>query len=301
MSKTTVEVAPPPTDDGVRRRKRRRLVVGVASTAAAVVVAASVVALTIGDDDEVTTTAPTPATTEAASPTTPPTTGPATTATTPVQPSAADALAPFFSAAATLDAQLKDAATAINSTGPPWTAVSQDVADAVRAAALEPVAQAIPAGLPRELLQSVILVYSDLTSRRYAMQSFWSAGEFPYQPIDPLAELANGHAAAVRFDDDLAALRALAASTPPVTVRPPDSRDAAEVLLLVEYVNLANGGCDSRGGAVFTELPTIQWVTIVVPDATPEGSSQWDGRVGGIEFRADLGPDGTWDVMLSAC
>jgi hypothetical protein len=303
MSKTTVEVASPPTDDGVGRGKRRRLVVGVASTAAVVVVAAGIVALTIGGDDEGTTTAPTPTTTEAASPTTttPPTTGPATTATTPVQPSAADALAPFFSAAATLDAQLMDAATAINSTGPPWTAVSQDVADAVRAAALEPVAQAIPAGLPPELLQSVILVYSDLTSRRSAMQSFWSAGELPYQPIDPLAELANGHAAAVRFDDDLATLRAAAASTPPITVRPPDSRDAAEVLLLVEFVNLANGGCDSRGGAVFTELPTIQWVTIVVPDATPEGFSRWDGRVGGIEFRADLGPDGTWDVMLWAC
>jgi hypothetical protein len=84
------------------------------------------------------------------------------------------------------------------------------MAGAVQAAAPGPVAQTIPAGLPRDVLQSVILVYSDLSSRRLAMESFSSAPDLPYQPIDLLAELANGHAAAERFDDDLAGLRSLA-------------------------------------------------------------------------------------------
>jgi hypothetical protein len=216
-----------------------------------------------------------------------------------VAPSAADVLEPFFTAAATLDTQLHAAATAINGGGPPWTSVSQEMADAVQAAALEPVAETIPAGLPRDVLQSVILVYSDLSSRRHAVESFASAPDLPYQPIDPLAELANGHAAAVRFDDDLADLRSLAQSSPPVTVAPPDSRAAAEALIYVRYVELANGGCDSRGGAVFTHLPALDWNASDTPAG--EGIPSWDGHIGGIQFSADHRPDGTWDILINAC
>jgi hypothetical protein len=68
------------------------------------------------------------------------------------------------------------------------------MADAVQAANLEPVARSVPAGLPHDLLQSVILVYSDQSSRRHAMQSFARAPDFPHQPIDPLEEIGRSHA-----------------------------------------------------------------------------------------------------------
>jgi hypothetical protein len=206
-----------------------------------------------------------------------------------VQPSAAVVLEPFFAAAVAMDEQLHAAAVAINATGPPWASIAEEVTSRVRAAAPEPVAAAIPAGLTQDLLQSVMLVYSDLSSRRAAMQSFSFAGSFPYSPIDPLTELANGHQAAERFDADLAAARSVAASAPPITVAPSDSRAAAELLLLVQLVNKSNFGCESRGGAVFTRLPVVEW----------HGSG--GGTIAGIDFDATLDLGGHWSVSIIAC
>jgi hypothetical protein len=221
----------------------------------------------------------------------------------PTQPasSAAEALGPFFAAAATLDQQLTTAAAAINATGPPWEEITGDVARTVRAADLRPVSRAIPAGLSHDLQQSVILVLSDLASRRYAMQGFATAG-----PVDPddvnsdrtnaqlLADLQNGHAAAARFDGDLAAARALAAAGAPVPQVPTRSRLTAEALVLAEYVRVANAGCNARGGAVLTELPQLEWRDI-------PGSPDAEGTVDGVAFNADLRASGTWEVYLFAC
>jgi len=83
----------------------------------------------------------------------------------------------------------------------------------VRAAHPEPVAEATPAGLPRELLQSVVFAYSELSSRRAAMESFsYARAGGEVQGRDLLGELGNDHEAAERFDADLASARALAAS-----------------------------------------------------------------------------------------
>ncbi|GAA3592130.1 hypothetical protein GCM10022235_74230 [Kribbella ginsengisoli] len=206
--------------------------------------------------------------------------------------SAADSLSTFFSSAGVLDRQLKEAAAAINASGPPWTAANPGVAQKVRAAKLAPVAGAIPAGMSHDLLQSVVLVLSDLTSRRYAM------GSFEFQPPDPYAnllrELRNGHPAAARYADDVAAARALARSTAPLAPVPGSSRRTAEVLLLVRYVTLANGGCGSRGGTVLTRLPEVVWGPVT---RNPEA----DGTVGGVAFSADLDSDGRWQVNLFAC
>jgi hypothetical protein len=221
----------------------------------------------------------------------------------PTQPasSAAEALGPFFAAASTLDQQLQTAAAAINATGPPWSEITVDVARTVQAADLAPVSRAVPAGLSHDLQQSVILVLSDLASRRYAMQGFATAG-----PVDPddvnsdrtnaqlLADLQNGRAAAARFDGDLAAARALAAAGAPVPQVPTRSRLTAETLVLTEYVRVANAGCNARGGAVFTELPQLEW------GAVP-GSPDAEGTVDGVAFNADLRANGTWEVYLFAC
>lgn len=279
-----------------RGTKRRWLVVAAVLGAVLVVGAASLAWLDGGGDgDDAPRADQAPTTTVA--PSTAPTAGPGTqdagTAVPPAdQPDATGVLAPFFSAAATMDDQLHAAADAINGAGPPWATVTDGVAGSVRAADPAVVARTVPAGLPDDLLRAVILVYSDLASRRAAMQSFALAGT-PYETSDALlAELGNGHAAATRFDSDLAAAQSLARSAPSVTVAPPDSREAAEVLLLVQYVDGSNAGCDSRGGAVVTELPVITW------------ESDNGGTIGsppaGIHFEATLGPDG-YQVEILAC
>ena len=98
----------------------------------------------------------------------------------------------------------------------------------------------------------------------------------------------------MRFDGDLAAALTLSADTPPVAPVPTRSPLTAETLILVEYVRVANAGCNARGGAVFTELPDVGWRS--VPDL-PEA----EGTVAGTEFNADLPPDGTWEVYLFVC
>jgi hypothetical protein len=287
----------------------RRLLIIIAAVLAVALVVAVTTFLVLRDDESATPSSPAPAATPTTSgsatpsPSQEPSPSP-TEEPTLQQPSAAEALGPFFAAAVTLDQQLKTAAGAINATGPPWEQISADVASKVRAADLGPVSRAIPAGLPHDLQEAVILVLSDLTSRRLAMESFASVGPVFADDSDAahatnaqlLAELRNGHGAAVRFDGDLAAARALAADTAPIAPVPSRSRLTAEVLILVEYVRVANAGCDARGGAVFTELPEVIWRSVPdLPDA--------EGTVGphGTEFNADLQPDGTWKVYLFVC
>lgn len=236
--------------------------------------------LVTGDDNEAAPSGAAPAATPSASAsaTASPTQQPTPSVTEePAQPapSAAEDLAPFFAAAVTLDQQLQIAAAAINATGPPWERITADVARKVEAADLRPVSRAVPAGLPHDLQQAVILVLSDLTSRRMAMQTFTAVGPILSDDISSdhtnaklLADLSNGRAAAVRFDGDLAAARELAADTAPMEPVPAKSRLTAEVLILVEYVRVANAGCNARGGAVFTELPEVVWRSVPgMPDA----------------------------------
>lgn len=298
-------------DADTRAHPARRLAVLIAvAVVVAIIVSAASLLMMLRDGRSTTSAGP-----PGPSPTA---TGPATTTPTPTdttrrgtttptpthttsRPNAAEDLAPFLSAAATLDKQLHAAAAAINAAGPPWTDVGPEVARLVRAADLTPVARAIPAGLPRDLLRSVILVYSDLSSRRHAMSSFEiTPPSSPHGTTEVLlSELRNGHAAAVRFDADLAATRALAARTPPIAKVPKSSRLVAEVLLLVDYVHKGNAGCDARGGAVVTELPQIRWGPV-------SWNSDADGTIGrvsidgGLDFTAKF-RDGTWHVGINSC
>jgi hypothetical protein len=224
--------------------------------------------------------------TTGASGTNPGVTTPRTTPSTPA-PSALDQLSAFVADARTLDTRLHAAAQAINRAGPPWPQVSPAVAAAVTAASLDPVSAAIPAGLPKPLLQQTILVYSDLASRRMAMRFFGQAGLVDNQQW-LLTGLHNGAPAAARFSSDLADLAALAASSRSVTVAAPTSIQAAERDLLVQYVELANAGCMNTGGQVFPTLPSIR-------RATPTS-----GQIGGVNFTAALSGS-TWKIVLMAC
>ncbi|TCC16060.1 hypothetical protein [Kribbella sindirgiensis] len=292
-----------PGPDRPDRHRRRHIALVVVSVVVTVALAVTATAIITKRQDTAggpaSPVVPTETVTSTVTPkptTTRPSSAPPSTRTpTTREPSAVDALAPFFAAARTLDGRLRSAASAINSSGPPWPAVTSRTARLVTAADLRPVARTIPSGLPADLRTAAILIYSDLASRRYALQSFAFAG--PLQPrttADLLRELGNGHAAANRFQRDLAATKSLASETPPISVVPRSSRQTAETLLLVQYVNGLNGGCDSRGGAVVTTLPPIVW-------HHEEAEPHRDGTIGGVLFTADLDSHDEWHVELSAC
>lgn len=280
-------------------RWRRRAAIGAAVVAVIGIV--TVLVLVANRDTEVgappaatTATTTVPAVSSTATTTSTVTTASAEpTRPTSDRPSAATTLAPFFGAVSTLDRQLHTAATAINGTGPPWRTISETVATTVRAADLGPVATAIPAGLPPDLLRSVILVYSDLASRRFAMGYFSIATTIHPNAhpnsTDLLHDLGTGHTAAARFPADLAATHTLAEATPAVTTLPETSRQAAEIQLYTRYVEEANGGCDTHGGHIITALPPITW-----------NGRPGNGTIAGITFTANL-TDGTWHIRLIAC
>ena len=194
-----------------------------------------------------------------------------------------------------MDAQLHHAASLINGTGPPWTiAPPAAVVSSVEAADLKPVASAVPAGLPSDLLRRTILVYSDLASRRYAMRWFGTEG-FPYVEPNPqmqgelTAALATGAPAAARFAADLTGLVSAARAAAPFAVATPTARASADLMLLVQWTNGMNGGCASTGGAVITTLPTIQW-----------NADDSSGAIGGVGFKAQR-VGGSWQVTILAC
>lgn len=302
MAKPRPESSSPAQDAQHRGHSARRGVIAVAVVVAIVISTLSLLVMLRGDRSATPgSSGPSPTTYGQATATSTSTSISTSTVTeASSSPSAAEDLAAFLSAAATLDEQLHKAAAAINAAGPPWAGIGPEVARVVTAADLAPVARTIPAGLPHDLQQSVILVYSDLSSRRHAMTSF------EFTPLVPphdsteslLRELGYGHAASARFDADLAATRALAAQTPPIAAVPKNSRLVAEMLLLVRYVDQGNGGCDSRGGLVTIELPEIRWGAVV-------WNRDADGTIGppggAIDFTADFQPDGTWNLQIMAC
>lgn len=223
------------------------------------------------------------------------TTRPPTTTTQP-RASAYDGLATYVRAAEKLDLQLGHAAQLINTVGPPWPSpLPESVTSSVGAADLQPVAAAIPAGLPPELLRRTILVYSDLASRRYAMRWFGPDG-FPYDEANPqmqsdlLAALANGAPAAARFGSDLDALISEARTSPPVTPAAPTSRAAADLLLLIQWTEGMNAGCASTGGVIVTTLPEIVW----------NPHDDVSGTIAGVDFEARL-INSAWQTTIHAC
>lgn len=187
-----------------------------------------------------------------------------------------------------MDGQLHAAARAINAAGPPWKAISPALARTVNAADIHAIDRALPAGLPDELRLATLIVYSGLSSRRAAMESFTyirTAKEYDPSyghtgPEQLLAELANGAEAAHRFDADLAHLEAVARSSHAFARPSASSRAAGERFLVIDLVHKDNWGCDSRGGGVVTDLPRIRWTSATTGELRMPA---WDS---GIPFTA---------------
>jgi hypothetical protein len=225
--------------------------------------------------------------------------GAETTGTTAAGPRAADDLAPFFDAVVETDRLLQVAADAVNGgIGTDTVNIDQAARDAVFAASTTPVLDAIPTGMPSDLEQAVLLVYSGLVSRSYSLADPDCLRDVPY----PRSELnphcfSAGHAAAARFDADLAAARSPAESTPPLVAPAPDSRSVAELKIREDVILERNGGCAGSGGYVATEPIEIVWEPEVISEQTPP----WDGRADGIPFRATYAPATGWRIEFNAC
>ncbi len=146
----------------------------------------------------------------------------------------------------------------------------------------------------------MLLVHSELVARAAAFNGVY---EFTYEPVpvtdrrsvEMLGAFAAGSAIAKRYPGDLAALRTLATTSPPINAARPDSRKAAELALHIALINEANNGCGGNGGAVFTALRPIVWKAIV----TDYG--RFDGTIAGIRFTATYTPGVGWKAELNAC
>ena len=221
-------------------------------------------------------------------------------------PSEAGRLAAFFAAAARLDSRLHHAAALINGgVGATGISVRPATLAAVRGLTPAPVARAIPAGLPRPMLRSALLVYSDLESRVDSLRFLALAGSPTVVPRGGatgrtlLRCLANGAPAAARYDGDVAALRARAQAAPSLASAPPQSRAAGELALRIRVIQLANLGCGSCGGRVFTTLLPITWHP--KKEIAPGSGSYSNGTIGGISFLAAYRPGHGWSVLIYAC
>jgi len=251
-------------------------------------------------------TAPAPAggTTATSSRPAPSSSATSASAATSQAPSAAGQLAAFIAAAEQADSQLRHAAALVNSNiGTTSMRFTPATLAAVRALANAPVARAIPAGLPDDLLRETLVVYGDLASRTAALEAVGRSG-YPGQKLPiggPDAQavlrcLHHGAPAAARFGADLDAVRSLAQQTPPLTHAARDSRAAAEVALRVNSIDKRNSCSDECGGYAPTQLETVIW-----HPGTDQHSRHYEGTISGIRFQADYTAAHGWQIIIYAC
>ena len=228
---------------------------------------------------------------------------PVGSASTPL-PSAAVQLAAFFATAAHADSQLRHAAALVNGDiGATSMRFTPATIAALKEIKLEPVAAALPAGLPTGMLRDVLVVYGDLAARNggfNGVRIHGSSGrELPVSDPDAqsvLRGLRNGAPAAARFSGDLAAARTLAQQTPLVSIAAPDSRAALELALRLQSIGLRNTCSEEFGGYAPTSLEPVVWQ----PSAS-QHSSHYEGLAGGISFTADYTVKDGWQIIIHAC
>lgn len=269
-----------------------------------VVLAVMLVAAGCGDDDAVpfdsttppssSTVAPPITSTSTTTPVVPSTTGPTattapttTTTTTVPVPTAADSLAAFFVAAATLDESIRSAAGLFNAGYDPATAtVSGAAATAIDDLDAAPVGALVPAGLSLDLETAVLGVFADLNSRVAALQGAVRLLDGHTDNIPYVLDcLENGGTSADRFAADVDNAMALAVlEAPPVAA--PDSIPAGVLAARVETIRSMNFGCDGCGGIAYTAAIPIDWEAKTIME--------------GVGFEATF--DGaSWQILIYAC
>lgn len=230
---------------------------------------------------------------------------PVATCNSPRETSATTQLAAFFAAAEHADSQLRQASALVNGDiGATSMRFTPATIAAVNAIQLAPVAAALPAGLPAGMLRDSLTVYGDLASRSGAfngVRMYGSPGrELPRSGRDAqsvLRGLGNGAVAAAAFSGDLAAARALAQRTPPMTtIAAPESRDALELALRLQSIGLHNTCSEEFGGYAPRNLEPIVW-----QPGAGQLPSHYEGLAGGIRFTADYTVKHGWAIMIYAC
>lgn len=217
-------------------------------------------------------------------------------------PSAADRLATFLTAADRADSQIRTAAALVNAgIGEQTIAFTPHTVAAVLATDVHALAGTIPGAMPARLQQQVLLVFSELTSRRDALTAIL---DYQHEQIPRdsdaarflIRRLGNAAPAAARYPADLAATRRLAAALPPIAAVAPDSRASAAIAVQAEYIMGMNGGCASAGGWLETAPVPLVW-----KQGVDYLGQRTDGTIGGLVFRADYRPGHGWQVFINAC
>lgn len=236
----------------------------------------------------------------------PTTTSTTSTTSTTIAGTAADDLAVFFARAAELDRALTAAADSINANMTEnEMVVRQATVDLVQTTRglVKDTEAAVPAGLGPDLLRATLPVFSDLVSRSYAMAA-WERLPLPGYETIPLVEtnvvscLNHGSEAAARYSADMAALRELARSSPPVVDVAPDSRAAESVALHLANIEHGNRCCEGCGGFIVTELAEITYADD--PQIDPQTGARTDGHINGIPFQADYAVGLGWTFEIFA-
>ncbi len=226
-------------------------------------------------------------------PTTPPTTAART-------PTATAQLQPFLDLAAAADRDLAEAAQRINAATTEETITYDERTVELLDVDFRALGNAVPAGMPAELEQSALLVYSDLVSRWGSLAGGdcpSSVGTRPRSEYTDNLCFVNGAPAAARFDGDLAALVAVADRTAAFVAAAPDSRAAEALAARIDSVDLRNLGCANTGGFVATEPITVTWD----PSPGMENFPDWEGTVDGIPFYGVYDADTGWEIWINAC
>jgi hypothetical protein len=232
----------------------------------------------------------------------------ATTSSEPVGTSATprataeEDLARFLAEARKADVRLRRAAALIDAgIGDDAIRVDRATADAVRAAAPDAAADAVPLGLQSDLLQRTLLVYNDLAARhaamsgfRFAPRTYPMAGPMAGEGRDLLRCLANGARASARFAGDLAALQSLARSRPATVTAASDPESAAGLAVRLSRIDSRNTCSEECGANVYTELAPLIWT--LKPTAATAGR----GELEGITFTTTP-QDGGWSVSSDSC
>jgi hypothetical protein len=297
------DVGGTPAADGPDRpwygRRAWQLIVGAIVLVALAAAIGFVAGRGSGSDQQV-STATTEATAESTTPATADSTVPETGYTAPPQTAARD-LDGFLTLARAADQSLTEAAARINASTTATDITYDDrTVGLLTFAAPSSLARSLPPGMPDQLQQAALLVYSDLVSRWAAMSAGpcpHDAGTHPRSQYDENHCFVEGAAAAARTDGDIAALDHLAGSTPKFTIPAQDSRPAEELAARANSIDLQNLGCANVGGVVVTELIPIVWQT--QPSGDDRGD--WQGTVGEIPFRGTYDQARGWVIEIRAC
>ncbi|MEN3359680.1 MAG: hypothetical protein V7637_3662 [Mycobacteriales bacterium] len=230
----------------------------------------------------------------------------ATGTTRAVSPNALGSLAPFIAAAAADDARIRAAAAALNKVATPTTLTFNRTTAATAAAAAKVHSDAaLPAGLPDRQKSAALQVYSDLVARSAPFYYIAAGKDGTLPRTDPALEivligLKKNSPIAARFPADMAALKRLAAGAVPVPRVTANSTAAAELALLINWVQLRNHGCGTTGGYASGYLPKIVWKRQAGTPHWFDGTIGADGAAAGIQFTAKF-QHGAWQIELNAC